>query len=162
MVQVFYFSELSSDHCPILVHVATRHSIARVERRITDWDCYGPALCRRLPDAVPFDTIHHDETVVLFDEAVVFAVDVYSHMKPGLMPNYQHIPEETSLLVQEKIILEGADRGHVPRWTRRRSIGRQASYVVTCMPSDDVAGSYQWLRWVMTAMAMRLGGSLAL
>lgn len=63
-------SELSS----IRGHLAALHSSVRDE-----WESEGPALCRRLPKQVRFDIIQHvEETVVLFDDAVVSMVDVFS------------------------------------------------------------------------------------
>ena len=56
LVEVFPFTKLTSDHNPILVHVVTQHAYARVEKKVIDWERYGPALYRRLPPADPLDS----------------------------------------------------------------------------------------------------------
>ena len=68
-------------------------------RKVVEWDLYGPALSRRLPEAGPLETIRQaNEAVAAFDEAVVSAIDASSRMKPGVTPHWQRIPEETSAL----------------------------------------------------------------
>ena len=63
-----------------------------------EWDRFGPAFCRRLPEEVRLDTTQHiDEAVALFDDAVVSSVGVCSRMKPNLTPDYHRIPEEVRL-----------------------------------------------------------------
>ena len=74
-VHVSVISELSSDHYPISVHLATQHSTGRDERRVIEWERFGPAFSRRLPESIPLDTTQHvDEAVALFDTAVVLSL----------------------------------------------------------------------------------------
>ena len=55
-VHVSALTELSSDHLPILIQVATQHVVRRDVRKVVEWDRYGPALSRRLPEAGPLET----------------------------------------------------------------------------------------------------------
>ena len=73
---------IRDSHCLISVHLVTQHSTVRDERRVIEWERFGPAFSRRLPEHIPLDTTQHvDESVALFDTAVVSAVAVsYTHL----------------------------------------------------------------------------------
>ena len=100
----------------ILIHVATQHVVRRDVRKVVEWDRYGPALSRRLPDAGPLETFRQ------VDEAVVSAIDASSRMKPGVTPHWQRIPEETSALACERNRLRR-------RWQRTRDPADKAAYL---------------------------------
>ena len=121
-VHVSVMSEMSSDHNPILVHAATQHPIARGVRRTIEWERFGPAFSRRLPERVPLDTVQQvDEAVTLFDTAVASAMEVSSRMKPGFTPHYQRIPDEVSLIACERNRLRR-------RWQRTRDPADKAAF----------------------------------
>lgn len=75
-----HMSELSSHHCPILVHVAIQHHIARdVRQRMIKWECFGPALFRQLPERDLLDTAQQvDKAVVLFDTTYILVMELSS------------------------------------------------------------------------------------
>lgn len=121
-VNIFSMSELSSDHCPVLVHVETQHSIYRASRRIIDWDRFGPAFCRRLPEDLPLETTQQvDDAVNMFDTAVISAMEVSSRVKHNLTPDYHRIPEPISNLASEKNRLRR-------RWQRTRDPADKAAF----------------------------------
>ena len=43
---------------PNSVHIATQHATVRDERRVTEWDRFGPAFSRRLPEHIPVSYTH--------------------------------------------------------------------------------------------------------
>ena len=121
-VQVSALKELSSDHLPTLVHVATQHATRRDVRKAVEWGRYDLGLSRRLPEVGLSETVRQfDKAVAAFDEAVVSAVDASSRMNPGLTSHYQRIPKETSVLARE--------RNHLRRrWQRTRGPADKAEY----------------------------------
>lgn len=75
-MQVDSLIEISSDHCPILVHVAFQYTQGIDVRRVADWNCFGLAVCRRLPEEISFDSIYLiDEAVAVFDDAITSSLD---------------------------------------------------------------------------------------
>ena len=90
-------SKLFSYHCPTSEHLAIQNPTVRDELRIVEWERFGSAFCRRVPEQKPLETVQQvDEAVTFFDTAVVSAVDVSSRMKLEFTPDYQRIPADVT------------------------------------------------------------------
>ena len=80
-IKVTVFVNLSFDHCPLQVHVATVHAIGR-SQRVVERNWYGFAFYRRLSKPVLLD----GSSVAMFDDTEASLVKLCSRVNPNLTP----------------------------------------------------------------------------
>ena len=100
-IDVTVLTELSTNHCPIQVHVATQHMIGRRTGQVVEWNCYKSAFCQRLSKAGPWWwwTVHHIyKAVAKYAEAVVSSVEFCSLLNRSLTSDYHWILKEVCFL----------------------------------------------------------------